>query len=577
MRFAASLAWILLGAFAVANWQQDRALREEAFRFARKYRFDVRRPLILGEIAVAPAGDLAVESAVGGAIDDLLAPMPWGSLTFDERQLWLEAVTGFDAEMAEAEGLVLAPLRARPGWAYHRFQLGQVVYLADRRQLNAGKRRPPETWDVPLALAVQAAPEDDAIHAFRAGAWLEMWDTLPEPWKRKAPDLFRRAFLDADLVQRGIQAAVTVLGREEALSLLPEDARTLRRARDEMGKSGDTEAAARLHERWERAERAERTLEMEKLERREHQGDVDGLRIGCARFAARHSPRDIDSPAERRRFARLLQLWPADVAGQWRSDPRGNLVRFFLDGREDSVDPAALSRSISVLTNVPEVMRARAYLMASDRYAWEETLRRSESVGTLAWTPFFVDLARQSLEAGLVDSAAAALGKISNAARGECDVLLARRAVARAAGNRADEAGISAALAASRPGSYPATEWGDGQRLSLCVDPEADAGSALEVAVLPEGPALVTWGWDGADSSWRHISGPARLRVPLSGLSGRRTFSLRTLAGAEVAVVDAVVIGAPLAEASPAAQAPPRTAANVTGMAGNEKLKSTSP
>jgi hypothetical protein len=199
-------------------------------------------------------------------------------------------------------------------------------------------------------------------------------------------------------------------------------------------------------------------------------------------------------------------------------------------------------------------------------------LRGSESVGTLAWTPFFVDLARQYLEAGLVDSAAAALGKISNAARGECDVLLARRAVARAAGNRADEAGISAALAASRPGSYPAAEWGDGHSLSLCVDPEADAGSALEVAVLPEGPALVTWGWDGADSSWRHISGPDRLRVPLSGLSGRRTFSFRTLAGAKVSVVDAVV-----AADSPAAQAPPRTAANVTGMAGNEKLKSTSP
>ena len=204
-------------------------------------------------------------------------------------------------------------------------------------------------------------------------------------------------------------------------------------------------------------------------------------------------------------------------------------------------------------------------------------MRTSESVGTLAWTPFFVDLARQDLEAGVVDSAAASLGKISNAAQGECDVLLVRRAVARAAGNRADEAGISAALAASRPGSYPAAEWGDGHNLSLCVDPEADAGSALEVAVLPEGPALMAWGWDGADSSWRHIEGPARLRVPLSGLSGRRTFSLQTLAGAKVAVVDAVVVGAPLAEASPADQAPPRTAANVTGMAGNEKLKSTSP
>jgi hypothetical protein len=302
---------------------------------------------------------------------------------------------------------------------------------------------------------------------------------------------------------------------------------------------------------------------MEKLERREHQGDVDGLRIGCMRFAARHFPRDIDSPAEREQFARLLQLWPADVAGQWRSDPRGDLVRFFLDGRESDVDPAVLSRSISILTNVPEVMRARAHLMASDRYAWEETVRRSESVGTLAWTPFFVDLARQDLKGGHVDSAAAALGKISNAALGECDVLLARRAVARAAGNSADEAQISAALAASRPGSFPPAEWGDGHSLSLCVDPEADALSVLEVAVLPEGPALATWGWDGADFSWRYLSGPAVLRVPLSGLRGRRTFSLRTLAGAKVAVVDAGVFAD-----SPAAQAPPGTAANVTGIAG---------
>ena len=79
----------------------------------------------------------------------------------------------------------------------------------------------------------------------------------------------------------------------------------------------------------------------------------------------------------------------------------------------------------------------------------------------------------------------------------------------------------------------------------------------------PEGPALATWGWDGADSSWRYLSGPAVLRVPLSGLRGRRTFSLRTLAGAKVAVVDAGVFAD-----SPAAQAPPGTAANVTGIAG---------
>lgn len=572
MRLAASLAWVLLGALAVGNWQQDRVLREEAIRFARKYRLDARRPLMLREIAVAPAGDLAVEEAVGGAIDDLMAPIPWGSLTFDQRQLWLEAVTAFDAEMTEAERLVLAALRARPGWAYHRFQLGQVVYLADRRRADAGRRRPKETWDVPLALATAAAPEDDAIHAFRAGAWLETWDTLPEPWKKKAPNLFRRAFLDADLVQRGIQVAVTLLGRERTLSLLPEDSRTLRRARDEMGKSGDPEAAAELHERWEKAERAERILEMEKLELREKQGDVDGLRIGCTRFAARHSPRDIDDSEERRQFARLLEIWPSDVAGQWRSDPRGDLVRFFLDGRESSVGPAVLSRTISNLTNVPEVMRARAQLMASNRYAWEETVQRSESVGTLAWTPFFVDLALQELKGGFVDSAAAALGRISNAAREECDVLLARRAVARAARKSADDARISAALAASRPAIFPAADWGDGQSLSLCVDPEADASSALEVAVHPEGPALATWGWDGADSYWRHISGPARLRVPLSGLSGRRTFSIRTLAGARVTAAAAVVVAD-----SPATQAPPRTAANVTGMAGNEKLKSTSP
>lgn len=572
MRFAAAFAWILLAALSVANWRQDRILRDEASKFARKYGFEARRPLKLREIAVAPAGDLAIESAVSGAVDDLIAPMPWGTLTFDERQLWLEAVTRFDDEMADAVRLVLAAVRARPGWAYHRFQLGQVVYLADRRQANAGKRRPPEIWDVPLALAVQAAPEDDAIHAFRAGAWLEAWDTLPEPWKKKAPDLFRRAFLDADLVQRGIHAAVTALGREEALSLLPEDSRTLRLARDEMGESGDTEAAVGLHERWERAERAERAREMETLEKRERQGDADGLRSVCVRFAARHSPRDIDSPAERKRFARLLQLWPAGVTGQWRSDPRGNLARFFLDGREAGVDQAALSRSISALTNVPEVMRARAYLLASDRYAWEEIVRGSESVGTLAWTPFFVDLARRNLQAGQVDSAAVALGKISSAAQGECDVLLARRAVARAAGYRPGEAAVSAALSASRPGTYPAAEWGDGRSLSLCVDPEADSASSLEVAVLSKGPALVTWGWDGADSSWRRVSGPDRLRVPLSGLSGRRTFSFRTLAGAEVHVVDAAIVAD-----SPAAQAAPRTAANVTGMAGNERLKSTSP
>ncbi len=563
--------WVILGVISGLVYVADRALRKEAITVGEKYRFDVRRPVVLAEMEVAPAGDLAIQWAGSGVVADLLVPQPWAALPFEDRQIWLESIQKFDEELKDVESLLLRALAVRPGWAYHRFLLGQVVYVRDRRR--GLKERPVEMWDRPLALAMRGAPGDEVIAAFRAGAWLESWDSLPADVKKGASGLFRSAFLDAGFVARGFLPAQAVLGTDAVMALLPEDTQSLRQARDAMRKTGDVAAVAVLQERWAKAEIAEREAELAYLERRAEIGDRVGLRGGCSSFAARHKIGDLDRPEERARFSRLLQLWPADKTGTWRTDPRGEIVRFFLEGRSQSVDGHALARAASMLTSIPESVQARVALLARDRYLWRQLVKQSEEAGMFRWTPFFTDLAWAELKSGRVEEAAEALGRIAPLAQDECDVLLARRAVESARGNQTAREVVSEALVRARPLEFLESDWSQKGLLSLCVDPEADGHRSLAVQLVAGGPVLVSWGWDGGTTGWRYVTGVETLLVPLTGISGRRVFFLESLAGPRVMASRTWIVSS----GETVAAAEPKTAASVTGMAGSDMLKSTSP
>jgi hypothetical protein len=569
--FAAALCFALAGLSAV-NYGLDVAGRRAAESFAREFSLDVRRPAWVATAEVSPAADLASLAVVDAALADALGPIRWSGLTAEEKQTWLEAIARLDDELEAARRLMVDAVAARPGWAYHRMMLGEVVYVADARAIRPDLHERPERWSLPLEYAESAAPAADGIWAFHAGANLEIWDRLSAERRGEAPELLKRAFLDPGFVKRGFLQSLAALGRDEAVALLPRAAEPLRAAREEMGRTGDAVGVAALFRLWEAAERSERAEDLAKIEERWRRGDFVAVRSLVKSWAGRHAVRDFDLPSEKSEAARVLELWPTETSGPWRGDPGGDLVRFFLDGRTASVKPEALSRALSSLTNVPDTVRARVALLAGDRFGFEEVLRRSEGAGSLEWTTFFAELSRYELKAGRLEEAAAALKRIAPAARGECEVLLARREVGRARHDGAEEQAAAAGLREAKRGPIAPGDWSASGTLSLCVDPEEDEGAVLLVELVAKKPALVGYGWDGGRSGSVLVDGNGRIEVLLSGLSGRRSFSIQPLFGPRPEPVATA-----FSRKSPAAQAAPSTAASVTGAAGREKLNSTSP
>ena len=158
-------------------------------------------------------------------------------------------------------------------------------------------------------------------------------------------------------------------------------------------------------------------------------------------------------------------------------------------------------------------------------------MRESKTVGSLEWTTFFVELARAELAAGRTEAAAEALGRIAPPARGECAVLLARRAYAEAAG---DDSGCrrrrSALLAEVRAASVGPEAWSTAWSLPLCVDADDEGPTGARScgsSFAAVAPALLAWEVNGGRRG-TFVVGPegASLGVPLDGLQGVAVVSL---------------------------------------------------
>ncbi len=443
---------------------------------------------------------------------------------------WPESLSRRDEQLRAARDLMLDAVEARPGWAYHRFLLGRVVYAAARGSRNTNPVGRTELWAVPLRRAAEAAP-GAAMWATLGGAYLESWSGLPPAMRAEAPAVLKRAFLDPGFVSRTFLSAATALGREEAIRLLPDLSRPLRAAVEALSRGGDVAGAAVLFGRLERAERKQRAVDLWKIEERDRLGDIEDLRAACSGWVSEHPISDFDHPPGRALVARILELWPNDKTGDWRTDPRGELVRFFLNGRERDVKGEAMDRAVEALSGVPQAVRARVKLLAADPHRAQALTGESETEDSFEWTPFFVELAGFELKRGHAREARMALERLAPDAHEECDLLLARREVARALGDGLELDAVSQRLESLSASFYPQGAWSADGTLSLCVDPEQSASRFLTVELVTQSPALVSYGWDGGRLGALLVRGNGVVRVPLTGLIGRRTFSIRALIG----------------------------------------------
>ncbi|MFN2386427.1 MAG: hypothetical protein ABR576_09105 [Thermoanaerobaculia bacterium] len=521
VRLALALACLSAAALSLAHYQDDLRLRRAGEEFVERYRLDDRRPLEAATRRLEPAGDLALAAAVSAMLPAQIEPR--------HMEAGEEPPAATPASLAEARSLLLAAVRSRPGGGYHRLLLGRAEYLLDRA---GGDASAPERWALALSRAADAAPGLDSLWTTLATAYLQSWDRLSPRRRSEASSVFARALQDPAFVSRDFLATASRVGIDRALALLPARRAPLEAAFEQLSRIGDLQAAARLIDPLHEAERRERAADLARIEERFRLGDVDGLRLACRDWVQRHPVEEFDDPAGRQQAARILELWPSYRPGSWSGDPRGELVRFFLAGREKDAESESLLRAVQALSAVPAPVTARVRLLAGDAHGAEALARRAGDAGSFEWTPYLVARARFELSRGRVPEARQAVRRIASAAAQQCDVLLVRRDVAAALGDAAgrDVAEQGLAQLVHRPVESQSTRRA-GATVPLCLDPKRVAGSRLAVELEPKRPAIVSYGWNGGQIGTVMVETPKRLLIQAPEGEGIWIFSVLARAG----------------------------------------------
>jgi hypothetical protein len=517
---------VVLAGASVAHYIHDAEKRTPADSFVRRFHVTERRPEYAETIRFVPAADLAGEVAGEVALQDALGTVSLSDIEPAQRELWVDNLADLDREIETARQLLLQSIRERPGWAYHRSLLGMIEYVRARRRVQLGPV--PDRWLRPLELAMRASPNDSMLATFAAEALLESWPHLEPVDVQRVNPIFRAALADASFVSRHCLDLVELFGHDAVWRLLPDAAQPLRAALQAEIDAGDSAAAAELNARWERAEWQSREFDLREIRKCLVRGDADCARSACRTWAQKHPVFRWDTKAGRRQAAAVLDSWPNEP-GEWRDDPRTDFVNFFLDRPADA-DGKAVMRAASAMTDTPRPIFARAAILAGDIGAAETIARADESRGTFEWTRYGVDRARSALAAGKTREALAALETVSPAAQNECDVVLARAAIARASGNPASLSTASDRLLWSQTS------------LPLCVDPAQRHTLLLLDLNIAREPALVDYGFDGGRSKTIFLQpGRVRVAVPLEDRIGRHIFSYHPIAGGDVTPIDTVL------------------------------------
>lgn len=576
---AASLS-LSLAFVSIRVYQRELSIRRRTEEFYSRFTLDARRPLDWESLSLSPSGDWTAGIAASSSLSDATEDVSLSHMSPQMRTLWIASASKVGDELAAAEGLVRQAIAERPGWAYYRFLLGELVYLRMNREQDRDLALHPDRWAVPLREAAEGASGDDWIWRFLAGSYLETWQVVPESARPDAAETLKRGFFDPDFVSSALASAILLLGRDRAIGLIPDEAASLKTAFSVLAGRGDIEGAALLERRLESAERAARRADLAKIDERFWLGDSDGLVAACNAWMSSHAILEFDDPAGQQDVARVLERWPQDDPGSWTADPRGAIVRFFLDGRESDAPAKALERAVSALAGVPDYVQARVLLLSGDEPGAENMARRSPTAGSFEWTRYVLDLARASLRRGDAAAAGRALERLPSGARGECGALIVRRDVALAVGDRdaasSSDRDLTAATGLSRPPDPTAgsravspSEWLSPGTLSLCIDPVRARGRMLRVEfrtsslTSPTAPlsplssleresgsqiaqsrnreiekspslSLVSYGWNQGRSGSLLVSGHAALAVPLAGFEGRRNFWVRATLGGPV-------------------------------------------
>ena len=535
---ALALFFFLLAGAAAARFMAQRRGFARAQDVLSRYSIDRRRPAIPPSADLAPSWDWAAAIVGDAVLGDATEPVNLAKLDPGTRRLWLDAASRTADEIEAARVLMREAVAACPGWPGYHLLLGELTYAGMNRTQDVALAEHPERWGAPLRAASAAEPGNDEAATYLAGAYLETWQVVPESARPGAAEALRRAFRDADFVSRGLPPAIALLGASRALSLVPDDAAPLHAALQVLVHGASAGAAFDLVARLVRAERAARDGDLQAIESKLRGGSRTEAAALCARWMADHRLDEVDDAGGRRQIARLLELWPP-VKGSWQDDPRGDIVRFLLNGRERVLPGRVLVSTLAALSDVPDSVRARAEALAGDVPAAWSVVPAGEV--SREWVPVLARLAEAELERGNVAGAAEALRRVPRGSEGECDVLLVRRDQALAARNPGELSSVERELEQATAVSGP---WSARGSLPLCLDPTRSGGRSIHVDLSvaadsrpaasgssPSDASLVAYGWDGGLSGHALIRQRGSLSIPMTGLRGRHFLEIGTRVG----------------------------------------------
>jgi hypothetical protein len=477
-------ACLALAATSIASYRSDLASRDTTNAFVRDFELNLRRPDVATTVALAPRFDVAADVLADTTLRDAVFSVNLSEAEPAIRASWIKAMSRMDDEFLAAESLALEAIAARPGWPYHQSLLGQLDYQRASRSFDPAVTTHLEQWRTPLLQAATDAGSDITLWQSLALGYLQTWPAMSTSDRQGSPPVFRRAFAEPEFVKAIFAAAMQVLGIHEAVSFLPERSKPLWEAFQQIGRSGDINAAWLVHRRWDSAEWKERSDDLAEIELHGSRGDIDDTRTLCQSWAAQHSIWIYDSPAAHRQAARLLDMWPAGRQGSWDRDGRAELLRYLLDRRQEYASGASLERALDALDGVPSATRAEILDMAGNPVAALSIAKASDDLGSLAWTPYLLNAAREARKRGDPTEAKRLLELISPAAAEECDT--------RQAG---DDVNLAAPKTESSGRVTLHLSMAAGEAKSLCVP---SSGDRISIELLANSPQVVDWAVNGA-------------------------------------------------------------------------------
>jgi hypothetical protein len=214
--WAGSLLWLLLAAAAAALAVDGASLRGRGVALLERAGLASAPGVVDTALVIPAAGDAAAyaaESVLTRVGPEAPAPQP-----ADRARL-----------VADTRTLALEALADSPGGPQQRVLVGRSAYAAWDLQADA---RPDGArgWQRALTIAASGAPGFESASASLATAYLRAWPRLSDAERQKALPAISAAFRSPSFVRRELPGALSRLGPETAMRLLPRDRTSLETA-----------------------------------------------------------------------------------------------------------------------------------------------------------------------------------------------------------------------------------------------------------------------------------------------------------------------------------------------------------